>query len=79
VSLRIARLVLLVISLSRGSVAAQTTIRVPADQPTIQAAISAAAPGDTVLVAPGTYIERIDFSGKAIVVASEKRSRGHDH
>jgi len=53
------------------SAEAQTTIRVPADQPTIQAAISAAAPGDTVLVGPGTYIERINFLGKAIVVTSE--------
>ena len=46
------------------------TIHVPADQPTIQAAINVAANGDIVLVAPGTYQENIDFSGKAIKVTS---------
>lgn len=45
-------------------------IRVPADQPTIQAAINAAAKGDTILVADGTYYENISFKGKAITVAS---------
>lgn len=53
------------------SAAAQTTIRVPADQPTIQAGIAAAAPGDIVLVAPGTYVERINFLGKSVIVMSE--------
>ena len=49
---------------------AQTTIHVPQDQPTIQAAITAANNGDTVLVSPGTYSVNLDFNGKAITVTT---------
>jgi YD repeat-containing protein len=49
---------------------AAVTIHVPADQPTIQAAINAANNGDTVLVSDGTYTENINFNGKAITVTS---------
>lgn len=52
-----------------------STIRVPQDQPTIQAGINAANTGDTVLVAPGTYVENINFVGKAITVKSTNGPR----
>jgi hypothetical protein len=45
-----------------------TIIRVPADKPTIQAAINSASNGDTVVVYPGLYYENINFRGKKIVV-----------
>lgn len=55
--------------------ASATIIRVPSDRTTIQAGIAYASDGDTVLVAPGTYVEEITFSGKAIKLFGE---RGRD-
>ncbi len=43
-------------------------INVPDDFETIQGGIDASEDGDTVLVAPGEYVENINFSGKAISV-----------
>ncbi|NOY65045.1 MAG: hypothetical protein GXO97_06600 [Nitrospirae bacterium] len=42
----------------------------PAEYSTIQAAINAASDGDVVLVADGTYSERINYNGKNITVQS---------
>jgi Right handed beta helix region len=71
-SLPVVALVLAVAGgLSPGRAAAAAVLRVPSAYPGIQAAIDAAAPGDTVLVAPGSYAEHIDFRSKAITVASE--------
>jgi hypothetical protein len=47
-----------------------TIINVPADVPTIQAGIDSASYGNIVLVEDGTYLENINFKGKAITVAS---------
>jgi uncharacterized protein (TIGR03437 family) len=65
---RINRLVYLI--LVAEACYAQNTIHVPADKATIQAAILSASNGDTVLVSPGTYREKIDFSKRAITVKS---------
>ena len=46
------------------------TLNVPADYPTIQAAIDASNDGDTVLVQPGEYFENLRFNGKSIVLTS---------
>jgi hypothetical protein len=50
--------------------AAAQIIHVPGDYPTIQEGINAAANGDTVLVAPGTYFENLVLSGPNIILAS---------
>ncbi len=47
-----------------------STLQVPASYPTIQSAISDAVDGDTILVAPGTYVENINISIKDIHLIS---------
>ncbi|NQE52398.1 Cell surface glycoprotein, partial [ANME-1 cluster archaeon GoMg3.2] len=50
-----------------------TTIYVPDSYPTIQAAVDAASPGDTIIVRDGTYRENIDVT-KRLTIKSENGS-----
>lgn len=51
-------------------------ICVPADYATIQTAVNAANPGDTVCVLPGTYFESVVVSGKSLVLLGDTISHG---
>jgi PKD repeat protein len=53
-----------------------TTINVPGDQPTLQAAVAAAAGGDTILLAPGTYQGGVYIQNKALTIASRFQTTG---
>jgi parallel beta-helix repeat protein len=56
-------------------VSAANVLNVPGSYPTIQAAIDASVNGDTVVVAPGTYFENVNFKGKLITVQSAQGPR----
>ena len=62
-----ALMVFTVLAVGAGLCNSQILIRVPQDQPTIQAGINAASNGDTVLVSEGTYLENIKINKKIIL------------
>ncbi len=45
-------------------------INVPAEQPTVQAAVNAASPGDVIRVSPGSYVGSLQFQGKDLRIES---------
>ena len=67
-ALRVAALALAVLTPTVHLQAA--VFNVPADFSTIQAALNAAQNGDTVLVAPGTYTQSLNFNGRAVELRS---------
>lgn len=67
-------LLLLLCQVAGPAVAA--TIHVPSDHKTIQAAIDVAAEGDTVLVQPGKYVERIRLKNGVAVQSAGDASNG---
>lgn len=50
---------------------AGTVWKVPSVAPNIQLAVNAAAPGDVILVAPGTYTEVVQVDGKGIAIVAD--------
>ncbi|HHE47096.1 MAG TPA: hypothetical protein ENL08_05285, partial [Bacteroidetes bacterium] len=67
---RFVLLVSLLLVLSFAGLSHARVINIPDDFETIQDGIDEAEDGDTVLVQPGTYVENINFEGKAITVGS---------
>jgi len=50
------------------------TVRVPTDQPTVQAGVDAAGEGDLVLVEPGTYEEAVAVTTPGVTLRGEDRN-----
>ena len=55
------------------------TIRIPLQYPTIQAGVNIALPGDTVLVAPGIYEERVTVDTSRLALFSEINGAANIH
>lgn len=62
--------IVIAVTVVAAAAPAQQTLQVPSQYASIQAAINAAQPSDSVVVSPGLYLGGINFLGKAITVRS---------
>jgi hypothetical protein len=69
-------LIILLSIVTAVNFAVAAVIHVPGDQPTIQAGLDAAAPGDEVVVACGTYYERDILLSSGVILRSETGEPG---
>lgn len=62
------------VNISDSNVSSSNTYYVPDDYSTIQAAVNAASPGDTIIVRDGTYTENVDVNVDNLTLRSENGS-----
>ncbi len=62
------------VSVSKSGPASGLTLAVPADYPTVQSAVDAAAPGDLILIASGIYKEQVNVTTANLVIRGEDRN-----
>ena len=62
---------ILLLGLSFAALATAADLRVPADYPTIQAAVNAAHTNDTIHIAPGVYTGQVQISSKTLTLIGQ--------
>lgn len=72
------KFIFLLVAISTAQPVIAATLRVPHGHKTLQAAIDASNPGDTILVAPGEYQERIRLKPRIILRSDGDDAKGTD-
>ena len=61
----------LILALAAASFATAADLNVPADYPTIQAAVNAAQTNDTIHIAPGVYTGQVQITNKTLTLIGQ--------